>query len=112
MKINLAKLRYRWARNTLYQLKGHGDWENQLRVLEDKHVSGLNERMLTRQEEEEANDIQERGLLFLGQTHPITVDALTSQGEGHHEVSWIWYSYPKGITATTMTGPDALKDSA
>ena len=112
VNINLAKLQYRWARNALYRLKGHGDWENQLRVLEDKHVTGLNERMLTAQEQEEADDIRERGLLFMAQTGPLTVDALTSQGEGHREVSWIWYSFPKGGSPMTMTGDDAFKSSA
>ncbi|KAF9035697.1 hypothetical protein BDZ89DRAFT_924767, partial [Hymenopellis radicata] len=33
--IQLDKLRYRWARNALFQLKGHGEWENELRAILD-----------------------------------------------------------------------------
>ncbi|KAF8209183.1 hypothetical protein K438DRAFT_1572996 [Mycena galopus ATCC 62051] len=35
LKIHKAKLRYRYVRNTLMRLKGHGPWERELRVLED-----------------------------------------------------------------------------
>ncbi|KAJ7315783.1 hypothetical protein DFH08DRAFT_917665 [Mycena albidolilacea] len=36
LKIHKAKLRYRYARNALTRLKGHGTWETELQVLEDK----------------------------------------------------------------------------
>ncbi|KAJ7736387.1 hypothetical protein DFH07DRAFT_753516, partial [Mycena maculata] len=48
MKIHKAKLRYRYARNALLRLKGHGGWERELQVLNDGDVHALNERALTR----------------------------------------------------------------
>ncbi|KAJ7763723.1 hypothetical protein B0H16DRAFT_1661737 [Mycena metata] len=36
VRIHKAKLRYRYARNALAQLRGNGEWERTLKVLEDK----------------------------------------------------------------------------
>jgi hypothetical protein len=44
LKIHKAKLRYRYARNALMRLRGHGGWEHELKVLEDADVRALNER--------------------------------------------------------------------
>ncbi|KAJ7306865.1 hypothetical protein DFH08DRAFT_720597 [Mycena albidolilacea] len=35
LKIHRAKLRYRYARNALMRLRGHGTWEKELKILED-----------------------------------------------------------------------------
>lgn len=112
INVNLAKLRYRWSRNALFLLKGHGDWERQLKILEDKHVSGINERMLSAREEAEAADIRERGLIYVGATGPSSRDALTSQGEGRREISWIWYSFPADVDARSQTSDAAFNESA
>ncbi|KAF8145922.1 hypothetical protein K438DRAFT_1544705, partial [Mycena galopus ATCC 62051] len=44
--VHRAKLRYRYARNALMRLNGHGSWERELQVLEDSDVRALNERTL------------------------------------------------------------------
>ncbi|KAF8868570.1 hypothetical protein CPB85DRAFT_1447982 [Mucidula mucida] len=111
INVNLAKLRYRWPRNALFLLKGHGDWERQLKILEDKHVSGINERMLLAREEAEAADIRERGLIYVGATGPSSRDALTSQGEGRREISWIWYSFPADVDARSQTSDAAFNET-
>ncbi|KAF9033948.1 hypothetical protein BDZ89DRAFT_947562 [Hymenopellis radicata] len=87
--INLAKLRYRWARNALYRLRGHGDWENDLKILEDKH----------------------RGLLYLGDTGPSSSNAVISRGEGRREISWIWYSFPSDVDVGSQTSDQAFNES-
>lgn len=110
VNVHLAKLCYRWARNTYYRLKGHSEWERHLRILEDSHITGLNERMLTAQEQNEASDVHERGLLYLGQTGPSSVNALVSEGEGHREISWIWYSYPKDVDTSTQTSSETFNE--
>jgi hypothetical protein len=43
VKIHKAKLRYQYARNALMRLRGHGSWENELKVLDDVDVRALNE---------------------------------------------------------------------
>ncbi|KAF8908397.1 hypothetical protein CPB85DRAFT_1253923, partial [Mucidula mucida] len=108
INVNLAKLRYRWSRNALFLLKGHGDWERQLKILEDKHVSGINERMLSAREEAEAANIREQGLIYVGATGPSSRDALTSQGEGRRKISWIWYSFPADVDARSQTSDAAF----
>ncbi|KAJ7021698.1 hypothetical protein C8F04DRAFT_915242, partial [Mycena alexandri] len=50
VRIHIAKLRYRYARSALMALRGHGDWEERLKVLGDDDVRALNERALTAEE--------------------------------------------------------------
>ncbi|KAJ7264470.1 hypothetical protein B0H12DRAFT_1011966, partial [Mycena haematopus] len=64
IRILKAKLRYRYARNALLRLRGHGDWEKRYQVLEEA-------------------DIVEGG---------IAVAGVVAAGEGTHTMSWIWYS--------------------
>jgi hypothetical protein len=72
VKIDKAKLRYRYAQNTLMQLRGNGEWARQLRVLEDGDVHALNERALTEEEAaqrgtiHDLRDVEEGGVEMMG----------------------------------------------
>ncbi|KAF8208324.1 hypothetical protein K438DRAFT_1961817 [Mycena galopus ATCC 62051] len=48
--IHIAKVRYRYSRAALLVLRGHGDWEDRLRVLLDDDVRALNQHALTNEE--------------------------------------------------------------
>jgi hypothetical protein len=48
--IHAAKLRYRYACAALLALRGHGIWEEKLRVLNEDDIRALNERALTAEE--------------------------------------------------------------
>lgn len=61
--INSNKIRYRYARNALFRLWGHGDWEKKLQILKDGDVRGLNERALNAEELAQEELLRERGLL-------------------------------------------------
>jgi hypothetical protein len=90
LKIHKAKLRYRYARNALLRLRGHGSWEQELKVLEDSDVRALNERALTAEEAEQRRavhdyeDIAEEG--------GVAAFGVVALGEGHRTLSWIWYT--------------------
>jgi hypothetical protein len=89
LRIHKAKLRYRYARNALARLKGHGTWETELKVLEDKDVRALNERALTAEEAEQRKvvhdyeDVEEEG--------GVAAFGVVVLGEGRRTLSWIWY---------------------
>jgi hypothetical protein len=93
MKIHKAKLRYRYARNALSRLRGHGPWERVLQVLEDVDVRALNERALTDEEaaQREAvhdlRDVEEGGVAAYG---------VVALGESRRTLSWIWYAAKAG----------------
>ncbi|KAF8989804.1 hypothetical protein BDZ89DRAFT_899507, partial [Hymenopellis radicata] len=95
--VQLSKLRYRWARNALLRLRGHGDWEHELRVLEERDVRGMNERMLTAEEEAERERLRRVGMMDEMIAGPETENAVDAQGENQRQLSWIWYSYPDAI---------------
>ncbi|KAJ7430387.1 hypothetical protein B0H11DRAFT_2263562 [Mycena galericulata] len=86
--IHAAKLRYRYARNALLRLRGHGPWERELQVLKDDDVRALNERALTEEERAhrdnvpDINDLEEGGVVMAG---------VVAQGESNRTLSWIWY---------------------
>ncbi|KAF8993591.1 hypothetical protein BDZ89DRAFT_972725 [Hymenopellis radicata] len=63
--IKLAALQYRWARNALFRLQGHGDWEQELQILKEDDI----------------------------RVGPPTMEAVVSRGEGRRRPSWIWSSY-------------------
>ncbi|KAJ7300504.1 hypothetical protein DFH08DRAFT_828394 [Mycena albidolilacea] len=50
LQIHSAKIWYCYARAALLMLRGHGQWEEHLRVLTDDNVCRLNERALTAEE--------------------------------------------------------------
>jgi len=59
-KVRAAELQYRRARDALLKLRGHGAWEDSLRILEQLDVHALNERELTAQEQEDIRCVWER----------------------------------------------------
>ncbi|KAJ7025446.1 hypothetical protein C8F04DRAFT_1212864 [Mycena alexandri] len=79
VRIHKAKLCYRHAR-----LRGNGEWEQTLKVLQDKDIRALNECALTEEEEtqretvHDLRDVEEGGVVALG--------------EGRRTLSWIWYT--------------------
>ncbi|KAJ7082620.1 hypothetical protein B0H15DRAFT_785555, partial [Mycena belliarum] len=90
VKIHAAKLRYRYARQAILKLKGHGDWEKRLKILADDDVRALNERSLTEEEIAERERLvavgevpEEGGVSAMG-------DIIS--GETHRTLSWIWYA--------------------
>ncbi|KAF9003815.1 hypothetical protein BDZ89DRAFT_919267, partial [Hymenopellis radicata] len=46
VSIKIAALQYRWARNALFRLRRHGDWEDELKILKEEDIRGMNERLL------------------------------------------------------------------
>ncbi|KAJ7932991.1 hypothetical protein B0H13DRAFT_1856601 [Mycena leptocephala] len=89
IRIHKAKLRYRYARNALVRLKGHGDWEKTYRVLEELDVRGVNERAVTEEEMAERERLRELGEIVEG---GIAVAGVVAAGETTRTMSWIWYS--------------------
>ncbi|KAJ6506688.1 hypothetical protein C8R45DRAFT_816824 [Mycena sanguinolenta] len=76
VRIHKAKLRYRYARNALSRLRGNGEWERKLQVLQDEDIRALNER---------AGGVANYGVVALS--------------EGRRTLSWIWYTVqPDGPT--------------
>lgn len=90
IKIHAAKLRYRYARAALLALRGHGQWEERLRVLEDDDVRALNERALTAEEKSQNEHWAELGGAFI--EGGVARASALAAGEGSHTLSWIWYS--------------------
>ncbi|KAJ7042326.1 hypothetical protein C8F04DRAFT_946170 [Mycena alexandri] len=91
LKIHGSKLRYRYSRQALLKLKGHGEWEKQYRVLTEDDVRALNERALTDEEKAERERLREAGEVTEegGIAH---MEDLVS-GETHRTLSWIWYTF-------------------
>ncbi|KAJ7042741.1 hypothetical protein C8F04DRAFT_1207805 [Mycena alexandri] len=90
IKIHLAKLRYRYARAALLVLRGHGAWEERLKVLGEDDVRALNERALTAEEKAQNEHWAELGVAIV--EGGIARAAGVARGEGNHMLSWIWYS--------------------
>jgi hypothetical protein len=90
IKIHAAKLRYRYARAALLALRGHGQWEERLHVLEDDDVRALNERALTAEEKSQNEHWAELGGAFI--EGGVARASALAAGEGSHTLSWIWYS--------------------
>ncbi|KAJ7075033.1 hypothetical protein B0H15DRAFT_747204, partial [Mycena belliarum] len=90
IKIHAAKLRYRYARQAILKLKGHGDWEKRLQVLADDDVRALNERSLTEEERAEREQLVAAG--EVPQEGGITAMGDVISGETHRSLSWIWYA--------------------
>ncbi|KAJ7756678.1 hypothetical protein B0H16DRAFT_1314937 [Mycena metata] len=61
IKIHASKLRYRYARQAVLKLKGHGEWEKTLKVLTEDDVRALNERALTEEEKSERERLRDAG---------------------------------------------------
>jgi hypothetical protein len=91
LKIHKAKLHYRYARNTLMRLRGHGPWEKELRVLEENDVRALNERALTAEEAEQRNALHDYESIVVEEGGVAALGAV-ALGEGRRTLSWIWYT--------------------
>ncbi|KAJ7473901.1 hypothetical protein B0H11DRAFT_1918709 [Mycena galericulata] len=89
IKIHGAKLRYRYARQALLKLRGHGEWEKKFRILTDDDVRALNDRSL--REEEQARD-EHLGALGVAADGGYAATGAVALGEGHRTLSWIWYA--------------------
>ncbi len=92
MNVHENKLRYHYARNTLYQLRGHGTWENELQILNEEDVCAVNERSLTEEELHDQECLRDLGLL--DSTLEGTARgswSIAQLGEGRRQLSWIWY---------------------
>ncbi|KAJ7876466.1 hypothetical protein B0H14DRAFT_2568181 [Mycena olivaceomarginata] len=91
IKIHLGKIHYRYARAALLVLRGHGVWEEALRVLKDEDVRALNERAITAEEAATGEQLDNLARA-LGTPAGITVAEGLAAGEGSHTLSWIWYT--------------------
>ncbi|KAF8217868.1 hypothetical protein K438DRAFT_2038011 [Mycena galopus ATCC 62051] len=89
LRIHSAKIRYRYARAALLALRGHGHWEERLRVLAD--------------DDKAQNELWAEiggAIIEGGVAHAAGV----AGGEGSHSLSWIWYS--AGLTG----GPESVNN--
>jgi hypothetical protein len=102
IKIHLAKIHYRYARAALLALRGHGVWEEALRVLKDEDVRALNERALVAEEAARADQLDELGRALARPAGVVVAEGLAA-GEGSHTLSWIWYT-------VGVTDKDKMKD--
>ncbi|KAJ7016056.1 hypothetical protein C8F04DRAFT_983227, partial [Mycena alexandri] len=89
IRVHKAKLRYRYARNALARLQGHGPWEKTYKVLEEGDVRGINERAAAEEELAERETMRELGAIVEG---GIAAAEGVTAGEGRHKTSWIWWT--------------------
>jgi hypothetical protein len=94
IRIHIAKLRYRYSRAALVALRGHGDWEERLRMLSDDDIHSLNERVLTDEEKAQNKHWADLGGAII--EGGIARAAGVASGEGSHTLSWIWYQVGAG----------------
>jgi hypothetical protein len=99
-RVKAAQLQYCRARHALMVLRGPGEWEIQLPVLNPSDVRALNERQLTEQEKEEERRVRARQGVNAGPTHETNEEDLddirviakpAEIGEGARRPSWIWF---------------------
>ncbi|KAJ7165774.1 hypothetical protein C8R46DRAFT_899899 [Mycena filopes] len=102
IKIHLAKIHYRYARAAIYALRGHGVWEERLRVLKEEDVRALNERAITVEEDARGERLDELAEA-LARPAGLAVAQGLAAGEGSHTLSWIWYTV--GVTAEKEDDP-------
>ncbi|KAI5822511.1 hypothetical protein K523DRAFT_358333 [Schizophyllum commune Tattone D] len=103
-RIHIGKIRYRFARNCLLRLRGHGPWESRLRPLEDHDVRALNERAMTAKEREDREHARALGHnIDWAAEEGVVLTNVVNAGEGSRRLSWIWYTDP-GSSATTGEG--------
>ena len=91
-KVRASELQYRRAREALKALRGAGDWEDTLKVLEKSDVRALNERELNREEQDEQYRLRQRlGLSVDDVQCERVVAQVAAVGEGQRRPSWIWF---------------------
>lgn len=92
--VRTAATQYRKARAALLALRGHGDWEQELRVLDQSDVRALNERELSTQEKDQIRAIRRRVGIVIeedidDERAPVAAAVV---GAGQRRPSWIWYN--------------------
>lgn len=105
-KVRAAALKYRRARAALKNLCGAGIWERNLQVLNDQDIRALNERELTRQEQDAEAALHAANGIITQRDTDHAEAARQSQnglsvGDGHRAPSWIWF---------TNTGSENIND--
>jgi hypothetical protein len=98
-KIVNARDRYRAARSALLALRGTGEWERVLRVLDKNDIHGIDERIVS----DEVTPSQHPPVIDEDEAEDLVNTTSAQQlatGEGHRTLSWIWY----GINAHEMEG--------
>lgn len=99
-KIKAACLRYHVARTGLVHLRGKGNWEQKLQVLQPEDIRGLSEKALVNEENEQRKRTEEMAGISSSSTTfddnqelpPTIFNPQLAVGEGHRTLSWIWYS--------------------
>ncbi|KAJ7178448.1 hypothetical protein C8R43DRAFT_1084402 [Mycena crocata] len=114
-RVRSAASRYRAARSALVALRGDGDWQKDLQELRKEDIRGMNERTVT----EADREAERRARLMAGYTgevgeeenvdeygEPVVATMLFNleTGEGHRELSWIWYTGRTGNFDVTAAG--------
>ncbi|SJL13406.1 uncharacterized protein ARMOST_16849 [Armillaria ostoyae] len=106
MNIHANKLRYRYSRNALFRLRGHGPWEDELRLLRDEDIRGLNERLQTEDELHEQQRLRDLGVMdAIGESSTNWNPA--QRGDSRRVLSWIWYD--SGTKDNTLATMEALR---
>ena len=86
------------------KLRGAGDWEDKLKVLEKSDVRALNERELNQEEQDEQYRLRQRlGIVVDDIQDERVVVQVAAIGEGQQRPSWIWFT--GGGTAESMNDP-------
>uniref|UniRef100_D8QJP9 CxC2-like cysteine cluster KDZ transposase-associated domain-containing protein n=1 Tax=Schizophyllum commune (strain H4-8 / FGSC 9210) TaxID=578458 RepID=D8QJP9_SCHCM len=109
-RVHIAKMRYRFARNCLVHLRGPGEWERQLRPLNDEDIRALNERALTAEERAERERARALGHdVDWAASDGVVLEGVVNAGEGSRRLSWIWYMDPGQAAITDHNLNDALR---
>jgi hypothetical protein len=83
-------------RTVLLALRGKGEWEQVLQVLERSDVRALNERQMTQQEKDDIEQVRLRvGVNVDDIEDERVVMTVAAIGEGQRRPSWIWFSGPQ-----------------
>ena len=103
--IHVASSKYRRVWATLLALWGHGDWEEELQVLDQSDVQVLNERQLTMKEKDEIRAVQRHVGIEDNdedvEDEWVTTTAATVRA-GQRRLSWIWFN---GTTCEDINDP-------
>ena len=92
-KVHHSQLHFNRARTTLFALRGQGEWEKVLQVLEKSDVRALNERQITEQEKDDILRVRMRGGRNTDNLDDErAIATVAAVGEGQRRPSWIWYS--------------------
>jgi hypothetical protein len=107
-RIRVFRAQYDAARAALLNLRGEGAWSDTYQELKPEDIRGISQNAVTNQEAAELK--QTRALAGLSgdredgelddlmnmDTDPSTANPRAALGEGHHTLSWIWYTVTTG----------------